>query len=440
MKLEQKIEIRLAPTLLQRLDLLTLPLLELQQLIKQELEQNPMLEKEEETDEEFISLEEIEEVDIYPRSTEYEPKSEKELQIPIPKPTLKEHLLSQLRIVMKDEKLIKIGEHIIYELDENGYLPVSVNEIATLLGEDPKTVESVLNQIQEFEPSGVGARNLQECILIQLRFMKGVPKVAFLIVNNFFNDLINQNYQKIKMELKSSYSEIQKAIECIKSCVPKPGKVWEGEASYVLPEVVVEQDEGQLVVSFTDEWLPKLKLSKYYQEMLLNLSELTKEEKDYLKKKLISAKLLLEGIEKRKKTLSAITQYIVNHEIEFLTGIHSSIKFLTLEEVAQAVGRNPSTVSRAIKGKWIQTPKGAFSLKTFFSGGKVKGYSEIMHKIKELIEKENKSTPLSDRQIVEILRQEGFEVARTTIIKYRNQLGIFSADKRKDMGQFFKNY
>lgn len=432
MKLEQRLELRLAPVLLQRLDLLTLPLFELQQLIKQELEQNPMLEKEDEEIEEELPLpEEIDDWDTYPKSTEYDPEQEKRLPMPAPKPTLKEYLISQLRVTIKNEKLIKIGEHIIYELNEDGYLPSTVEEIANFLNQDTKIVESVLKQIQQFDPPGVGARNLQECLLIQLQARKGIPKNALLIIKNFYKEFIAQDYKKIRSELNISEAEFEKAIQYIKACRPKPGKTWEGEIKYVLPEVVVDYDGEQLVTSLTDEWIPKIKLSKHYQELLLNPASLTKEEKDYLREKINSAKLLLEGIEKRRETIAAIADYIVRNEVDFLTYGNNYIKFITLEEVAQAIGRSPSTVSRAIKGKWIQTPNGAFSFKTFFSGGKTKEYAAIIYRIKELIQNENKSAPLKDQKIAELLEREGFKIARTTIIKYRTQLGIPNAIQRK---------
>jgi RNA polymerase sigma-54 factor len=433
MKLEQKLEYKLSPILLQRLDLLALPQLELQQLIKQMLEENPLLEKTEEWEEEEISLpEEKSDWDVYPVSTEYEPKEEKDIPIPSLKPSLKEYLISQIRLIIKNQKLLRIAEHIIYELNEDGYLSVEVKDIANDLREDPKTVELVLKEIQTLEPLGVGARNLQECILIQLRAKRRGRESAILIVSSFFNDFMAQNYTKIKKELKIEDEDFKKAIECIKSCIPKPGKMWEGDVRYVIPEIVIKKEEGKWDISLTHDWLAKLRISSFYQEMLETPSGLTQEERKYLKEKWRAAKLLLQGIEKRVETITMITEYIVKNEDEFLNSYKpNSINLLTLGEVARAIGRDVSTVSRAIKDKWLQTPRGAIRFKTFFSGGKKKDYTEITYRLKELIKNEDKTSPLRDSEIAKILRSEGFKVARTTVIKYRAQLGIPNAKERK---------
>jgi RNA polymerase sigma-54 factor len=415
------------------LDLLTLPLLELQLAIKQELEQNPVLEKEDEDEREDLPLpEEIDNWDNYPKySTEDSEKEERDLPIPMPKPTLKEYLLSQLRVTIKNEKSLLIGEHIIYELNEDGYLPITVEEIAKFFGEDTDIVKSVLKTIQGFDPVGVGARNLQECLLIQLKSDLNAPDIALVIIEKFFEAFVSEDYQQIKAKLQCSEVDFEEAIDCIKSYRPKPGRTWEGEVKYVVPEIVVEQDGEELLVFLTREWMPNIRLSKFYQELLHNSDNLDKEEKSYLRKKLGEAKLFLEGIEKRRETLTGIATYIIKTQLDFLSHKSNSIKFITLEEVARVINRNPSTISRAIKDKWIQTPKGVFRLKAFFSGGKIKEYPEIILKIKEVIETEDKTHPLKDPKIAEILKNEGFEIARTTVIKYRTQLGIPTANKRK---------
>ncbi len=432
MRLEQKQELRLvlAPILIQRLDLLQLPELELLQLLKQKLEENPFLEKDEE-EMEFPLPEEIDDWGAYPQSFEHNSAKEQNFPIPLQKPNLKEFLLFQLRTTIIEPNLVKIGEHIIYELNEDGYLPVSISieKIAEIFDEDPKIVELLLKEIQKFEPVGVGARNLQECLLIQLEANPKTPKIAISIVKNFFKDFIAQNYEKIKSKLKGS--DLEKAIQWVKSCRPKPGKVWEGNVRYVLPDILIEYQEEEWIASLTDGWIPKVRISEPYREMLHNLSSLDTEEKAYLRKKWQEARLLLEGIEKRRETLTAIADYIVKNELDFLNHKNNSLKFLTMQEVAQAINRNTSTISRAIKEKWVQTPRGAFKLKSFFSGGKIKNYPEIVHRIKELIAHEDKAHPLRDQKISEILVKEGSQIARTTVIKYRTQLGIPTASKRR---------
>ena len=429
-RLELKLEQRLATVLIQRLDLLQLPELELLQLLKQKLEENLFLEKEEE-EKELPLPEEIDDWGTYPRSLEPNLAKAQNFPIPISKPRLKEFLLSQLRITIKDPKLLEIGEYIIYELDEDGYLPVSVEKIAEFFDEDHKIVELLLKQIQRFEPVGIGARDLQECLLIQLESNKKTPKIAISIVKNYFKDFIAQDYEKIKLKLKISGLDLEKALQHIKLCRPKPGKTWEGDVKYVLPEILIERREEEWVASLTGEWIPKINISKPYQAMLKDLSALNTEEKDYLRKKWQEAKFLIEGIEKRRETLTAIADYIVKNELDFLNHKSNSLKFLTLQEVADGISRNVSTISRAVKGKWVQTPRGAFKLKNFFSGGKIKNYPEIVHRIKELIAQEDKSCPLRDPEISQILQKEGSKIARTTVIKYRTHLGIPTASKRR---------
>ncbi|MBI4721693.1 MAG: RNA polymerase factor sigma-54 [Candidatus Stahlbacteria bacterium] len=434
MKLEQKLDLRLAPILLQRLNLLMLPQIELRQLIRQELELNPFLEKEDGEDDELPLPEEIDDWDRYPQSMYEKPEEERDTPLIALKPTLKEHLLSQLRVTVKDEKLIAIGEYIIYELNEDGYLQMTIEEISTALNENKELVESVLMQVQQFDPAGVGAKNLQECLELQLNSIESNPrvvKIAIRIIRDFFDDFIAKDYEKIKNRLQITDIEFVSAIKCIKLCRAKPGKIWEGEPKYILPEIVVEYEGDKLVVSLTNDWIPKIRLSASYKELLRDAGTLTAEEKSYLRKKLNDAKLLLEGIEKRRETITAIAEHIVENEADFLTNKDRSLNLLTLEEVAQVIDRNPSTVSRAIKDKWLQTPRGAFKMKMFFSGGKLKEYTDIKQRIKELVNNEDKSAPISDIKIAELMEKEGIKVARTTVIKYRTQLDIPTAKERR---------
>ncbi|MCK4352792.1 RNA polymerase factor sigma-54 [candidate division WOR-3 bacterium] len=430
MRLEQRLEFKLSPLLIERLDLLTLSQLELRQLIEQKIEQNPFLEKESE-DEELPLPEDKDDWDTYPQSVEYKPEDKQKLPITSFPITLKESLLDQLRLAVKNPKLIKIGEHIIYSLDEDGYLRASTEEISKSLNEDTEIVEMMVNEIQNFDPLGVAARSLQECLLIQLKSKRPLPKTALNIVEHSLKDFLNGNYKKVMQTLKISESRLKTAIQCIKSCRPKPGKTQGGHVRYILPDVIIERQAKEWVAYLADVWLPKLRLSSFYQKIRRNVSKLKKVELEYLRKKENEAKFLLQGIEKRRETITKISKYIVKREKDFLNHKSNSITFLTLQEVAQAIGRDPSTVSRAIKEKWIQTPKGALKFKSFFSGGKIKKYPEIAHKIKDLINKENKSNPLKDAEILKILQKENFKIARTTIVKYRNRLGILNSNKRK---------
>jgi len=427
--LEQRLEFKLAPLLRARLDILQLPQLELREVLMQKIEQNPFLEREPE-EEELPLPEDLDDWDKYPKSVEYKPENRKPLVV-APVPTLQEYLISQLRIAVKGPGLIDIGEHIIYSLNDDGFLPVTVEELAKSLKEDPAIVELMLQRIQNFDPVGVASRDVRECLLVQLRAKMRVPKIAILILERFFQEFLKGNYKKIMNTLKVLQEELKEAIETIKSCRPKPARSWGGRVRYVLPDIVIERQDDEWNASLVSNWIPKLRLAASYRRMLQDPSKLKRKELDYLKEKYRDAKLLIEGIEKRRETLTAIANYIVKKELKFLNHKTNSFEFLTLQEVAQAIKRDPSTVSRAIKGKWIQTPDGALELKSLFSRGRIKSYPEIAHRIKELVEKEDKSNPLKDQEIINILKKEGHKVARTTIVKYRTQLGILGANKRK---------
>ena len=461
MKLKQELSLKLLPLplLIQKLDLLTLPLLELWQTIEQELEQNPFLELEQEEEmtteikEEEILLPEVlppgepADSESYQPSSDYrenEDEEEKELPLPAPPPTFNETLISQLHLLFNDPKLIRIGEYIIYELDENGFLPLSLKEIADALQENEETVRNILSQIQRFSPPGLGAHNLQECLLIQLHLHPGVPKYVIQIVSKHFNELMGQEYLKIRHSLGISETDFQTALECIKSCNPKPINGLSGTVRHILPDVVIEKrmsteptsggsGGNDWVVSPTTEWIPKLRLSKEYQTLLRSAPKGDAEANEYLKKKLMAAKLLLEGIEKRRTTLKSITQYIAKNILDFLEHKTTSFQFITLEEVGNAIGRDVSTISRAIKGKWVETPYGLVKFKHFFSKGRIKEYLGVKKRMKELVDNENKTHPLKDGEILKILRDEGANLARTTVVKYRMELGIPPAYQRKSV-------
>lgn len=502
MELRQELSLKLLPLslLIQKLDLLTLPLLDLQQTIEQELEQNPFLEMEEgeektnseqqeasspdeqsgtstnstESESDKLGEENMESKLYPPSSADYrdEDEEEREIPLPAPPPTFKETLISQLNLSFNDPKLIRIGEYIIYELDENGFLPMSLKEIAEALQEDEsivknvlseimsdiilkqslqadeEVVKDVLSQLQQIAPD-VGVCTLQACLLIQLN-SQPVPDYVIQLVSKCFNELMNQDYPKIMKTLKISEPKLQEALKLIKSCNPKPINGNSGEVRHILPDVVIEkktlsQFEGQAgstegndrqagewAVYPTTEWLPNLRLTKEYHKLIkVAASTGDPATNEYLKKKLAAAKLLLEGIEKRRTTLRDITKYIAKNIVDFLEHKTDSFQFITLEEVGKAIGRDVSTISRAVKDKWVETPYGLVEFKHFFSKGRIKEYLGVQKRIKELVENEDKAHPLKDGEILKILKQEGNNLARTTIVKYRTELGIPPAYDRR---------
>lgn len=444
MRLEQNLQTRLelSHVLLQRLDLLILPLLDLRQLVEQAIEQNPVLEKDtekeneesEEKEEKPEPTEDIEDWDTYPKSTELGEKKE-ELPIPAPPPTLKESLILQSRLTFTEERLIKISECIIYELTEDGFLTSSIKGIAEILNEDEETVLSVLRKIQTFDPVGVGSRDVKEYLLIQLHLKHDTPEITFEIIEKHFEDLVHSNYGKILESMHITQLELDDVINHIKQCNLKPGAGMGGEIRYVLPDLTLKRvdDNGQPVwiVYPNNEWIPKLKLSRLYMNMLHNQDNLDKNAGKYLRENIATAKLLIEGIAKRRETINKIAGFIKDSILDFLDNKTRNFNFVTLEEVGAAIGRNPSTVSRAIQDKWIQTPYGLLTLKSFFSMHKPKAYTEVTKRLQEVVSGEDKKHPLRDDQILSVLQNEGFTLARTTVVKYRTLLGIPPGHKRK---------
>ncbi|MFA5033370.1 MAG: RNA polymerase factor sigma-54 [bacterium] len=448
MRLEQNLQTRLelSHVLLQRLDLLLLPLLDLRQLVEQAIEQNPVLENDtekeneestekEEPKEKEEPTEDVEDWDTYPKLSETAEKKE-EMPVPAPPPTLKESLILQSRLTFTEERLLKISECIIYELNEDGFLTSSTKGIAEILNEDEETVLSVLRKIQTFDPVGVGSRDIKEYLLIQLHLKNDTPEIAFEIIEKHFEDLVHSNYEKILESMNTTQAELDEVIARIKLCNLKPGAGMGGEIRYVLPDLTLQRvdDNGQAVwiVYPNNEWIPKLRLSKLYLNMLHNQDNaIDKDAGKYLRQNIATAKLLIEGIEKRRETINKIAGFIKDSILDFLDNKTRNFNFVTLEEVGAAIGRNPSTVSRAIQDKWIQTPYGLLTLKSFFSMHKPKAYTEVTKRLQEVVSGEDKKHPLRDDQILSILQNEGFKLARTTVVKYRTLLGIPPGHKRK---------
>jgi RNA polymerase sigma-54 factor len=467
-----KQEMKINPRLYQAMDLLYMPLLDLQQHIKQEMLNNPFLDLEEplvdpedleakdEKDkaEDEIDWEEIllDGFDAGGRKQEYE---QKEYYEPVRVETrdLADHLLDQLKLMRLSPREVLLGEEIIGNIDDDGYLCCGLDEVVEGLNEwveengdlwadegetlEPYALEDgeqMLELIQRFDPPGIGARDLRECILLQLRDQELEDTRTFRIVGEYFDQLINHRWSEISKEMGITPREVQEAADDIAKLDPKPGLKYAAPAdNYITPDLIVEKIDGTYHVFLNDTSLPRLKLSRTYREIARDKSKFQGENKEFISNKLNSANWMIQAIEQRRQTMLKVMNFIVDRQREFFERGVQYLKPLTLREVAEVIEMHESTVSRVTNEKFVQTPRGVLPLKFFFSSGLSTSSGEdvsargIKAKIETLVDNEDPKKPLTDQAIVNILKEEGVQIARRTVAKYRDQLGILSARMRK---------
>ncbi|MBI3319632.1 MAG: RNA polymerase factor sigma-54, partial [Candidatus Omnitrophica bacterium] len=352
--------------------------------------------------------------------------------------TLSEYLLRQLHCLALSPAEAAMGEQIIDNLDEHGYLEVPLEELAKAVGAPLADAERVLRLIQEFDPPGVGARDLRECLLIQLQ-ARGNNGLAFRIVQDHFELVKKRKLQAVARRCVTSVEEVQEAFREIQALDPKPGRAYGATPVAVLvPDATIERVEGTYEVSLRREDIPRLRISRYYRNLLKDHTA-PDEVRQYLTEKINGALWLMKAIGQRNLTLKEIVRCIACLEEEFLDKGPAYLKPLTLEHVAQLVGRHKSTVSRATANKYVQTPYGLMRLEAFFGGGLRQGTDEavaeqrIQVEIRALIGEENPLKPSSDQKLVEALKARGITVARRTVAKYRERLSILPSHLRKTL-------
>src|SRR5690242_5633802 len=467
-KLVQKLI--LTPSLQQAIKLLPMSTLELADLLNQEMVENPLLEEvpteelqpaeqqaqNEKADAEKPSAEKTDQWD----DADYDyffgdylddgyrsrtPSEVKELP-PIENTlstaaSLADHLFWQLSLQTEDEKLREIGGAIIGNLDDDGYLVASVEEIAAM-GEWPVTdVERALQHVQTFDPIGVAARDLQECLWLQIRHLglEGTPTEK--IVTEHLRLLQNHQVPEIARRLGMSIDDLKEHIEIIRNLDPKPGSRYNPQQSqYVIPDVYVVKVEDQYVAVLNEDGLPQLRISPTYRRLLdksAGTTEANDETRAYVKDKFRSALWLIKSVDQRQKTIQKVANSIINFQREFLDHGIEYLRPLVLRDVANDIGMHESTVSRVVNNKYMHTPQGVFEMKYFFHSGISSSYGEnvssvtIKQRIKKIIEVEDAKRPLSDSKIVSILQKEGLVLARRTIAKYREELRIPTSNQRK---------
>ena len=481
LRLQQK----MAPQLIQSLRLLQMSAVDLVQEVKQQLELNPLLEEvvelREDEEEELLEREEegikeeeelpadMEEVDwdallddqfdagaYNSERTEYDPNWEADREPQENRitamPPLLEHLYNQLGEVLNlGPEEHTIAEYIIGNIDERGYVGCSLAEIAEDLQVEVAAVEKVLRVIQSFDPPGVGARDLHECLMIQLSQRDDLlSKLALRVVRDHLEDLTRRRLQRIARALNISNEKLKEVLQVIECLQPHPGLssssdyskllTLDTEVAYITPDLVIEQVGDEWVASLADESMPSLKVNAEYQHLLSNSpGDGQNAVKDYVAKNLNDARWLISAIHQRRTTMLKVANYLLQAQLPFFEEGPTRLRPLVLQDVADAVEMHVSTISRVSNGKYVQTPHGVFELKYFFNNklstdeGEDVSVRSVKEKISQLVADEDKAQPLSDQQIVEELNKDGLKIARRTIAKYRGQLKIPSQRYRREL-------
>jgi len=448
---EQTQKLVMTPELRQAIVILQLSSLELANYIEQALLDNPLLEIKEEADGEPGEIEgplvEEEWLEYFADGSDLgyvdlarpaEPPLTYESYLAAA-PTLHDYLRWQLHLAELGPRQRAIGEFLIGNIDERGYLRIGVEEAARCLKANPEEVLRVIKVIQTLDPPGVGARDLSECLLLQLEQREGRNPLAEKIIRHYLADVAAGRLGRIARNLGVSVAEVQQVVDLIRTLDPKPGRRFgsPNEVRYVQPDVIVEKVGGEYVVLVNDGLAPRLGINQAYHSLLKNGDHCDPETRRFLEGKLNAAIWLIRSLEQRRLTLFRVASCIVEFQREFLDKGIKYLKPLNLRRVAEALGIHESTVSRATANKYMQTPQGLFDFRFFFannvngSQGQEAAAQMVKKLLQEYIAGEDPGNPLTDQQLVERLRQRGISLARRTVAKYRDELGIPAANKRK---------
>jgi RNA polymerase sigma-54 factor len=490
MRPELKQQLFLAPRMIQSMEILQLAAMALQERIQEELQANPVLEQREQGAEEGSDGETQDQLDLEaetaavneaanpekelviddkhdeedfdrllainedwsdhfneehrPSSNRIDEESDKkhvaEANMASRPQSLNDFLTDQLTFLDAPDEQLKLARHVISHLDANGWLATPLEEIAKTYESlvSVEQVEQALHLVQKLDPPGVGARNLEECLLLQLTPETPHRDVLRLLILNHLEDIEHNRMPNIQKRTGFDLHTIQEAIEALRHLNPKPGSQFSTEnVQYVVPDLAIEQNEqGDYEVRLLDDWTPNVYISRRCIELYRDKGTDPKT-KEFLKRKIQAAQWLLEAIEQRRNTLLKVTRAIIQHQRAFLDHGPDHVVPLKMQQIADQVGVHVTTVSRAVDDKWVQTPRGVFPLKRFFGGGTQTATGEdvsweaIKQKLLEIIEHEDKSNPLSDEDLVAKLSEAGYPVARRTVTKYRKMLKIQSSRQRK---------
>lgn len=464
----------MTPSLQQAIKLLQLSKLELQEVLNQELLENPLLEEtaeeskteepEQETQEqqeqkaEEVKPEEVKEKDSFDEidydayfqdyiEYGYNPRmGEEHEEFPLENtlsrpPNLADHLTWQLSMSDASPETKEIVTFLIGNIDEDGYLRASPDEVERSGSYSPEAVERALMQLQSFDPIGVGARDLRECLLLQLRYLEIDSSQVEMIIRDHWDMFMNRHFVQLSKALGIDLKELEAVVEIIKRLDPKPGRKYSNErAIYVEPDVHVQKVGDEYVILLNEDGMPKLRINGSYRQMLSHMdSKQDGETVNYIKDKIRSAVWLIKSLDQRQRTIYKVAESIVKHQREFLEKGIDFLRPLVLRDVADDIQMHESTVSRVVSNKYMHTPRGLFLMKYFFHSGIDSEYGEdissltVKKKIQGFIEAEDPRRPLSDSKIMKILNDEGINIARRTVAKYRDELNIPSSTDRKQI-------
>ena len=464
---QQRLQMVLAPQLRQSLEMLQLPIMDLRTMIQQEIEQNPTIEEQPidnepieiepgdgetekaeamDFDKEFEALSHLDEewreyffqnLEIQPYSSDADERRQFLLDSLPQRQSLQEHLLEQLQLTELEDEDHRLGEMIIGSIDDDGYLTGTLEELETTSNADLQRLEDILHLIQDFHPTGVGARDLRECLMLQLARLGKRDTLVETLVDKHLDKLGARRLTDLAKQLKISPEELLEATAFIATLDPKPGRIYSDEvATYVVAEIVVKKVEGKYIVIMDDDQLPHIRISRHYRR-LLQAADSSDEVKEYVRDRIRAGAFLIKSIHQRQKTIFRIATEIVNRQVAFLDQGVSHLKPLTMAEIANAVEVHETTVSRAVNGKYMRTPRGIFEMKYFFTPGiKTADGSSVSNKtvkdmIATMVTEEDPAKPLSDQVILKKLDEEGIKIARRTIAKYRLVLKIPPSHMRK---------
>ncbi len=476
LQLQQKMSQRLimTPQMQQSIQLLQLSTLELSEMLQEEMVENPMLEVEEFTERSDRSIDEQQEavpeeaapvadltdtghIELDENWTDYfsdssdlgfvnsgssftgEAEEEETNQQMAQVESLKDHLIWQLGVSTHNEQEYQIGEYILDQLDENGFFPLAVEDVAQTFDVDVDTVLAVLKIIHGFDPPGVGARTLSECLEIQCRHLQIDDDDIIAVVRDHLELLERKRFKEIARELGVTEMHVQEIADIIGALDPYPARQYQqSNVEYITPDVFIERVDGEWQVRVNDEGAPPLRISRKYREMLHNRNGLSNGEYDFIKKKFQSAIWLIRNIEQRRRTLYRVTKAIMEKQVDFLEEGLTSLKPMKLRDIADELGIHEATVCRVVNKKYVQTPRGLFELKYFFSTGldatgrEDMAAKSVMEIIRTLIDDEDSHRPLSDQKITELLHRDyNLNIARRTVAKYREKMDILPTSRRK---------
>jgi RNA polymerase sigma-54 factor len=463
LNLEQTQKLNLTPELRQSITVLQLSSLELNRYIEQQLQENPLLELREDEPEKNVEpadkgklaeasedkkeydldwelyFQDSSDLGLARQGRRLEPPEYSYENYLTQPPTLSDHLLSQLFLSPCTLKDRAIAEYLIGNMDDKGYIRATLEETAARLKTCESDAARVLQLLQSFDPPGVGARNLAECLLIQVKYLGIKNKIVKELIENHLEDLAGGKISRIAGELGATVQAVQKAADILKTLDPKPGRNFSShnDNRYIIPDIVLEKVEGEYIILVNDVLLPRLMINSTYRSVLSQGKNCDLETRRFVESKLNAAAWLIRSIEQRRLTLYKVAECLVEMQLGFLDRGIKYLKPLNLKMVAEKVGMHESTISRATSNKYIQTPQGVFEMRHFFSTGLNNATgsttsSECIKKmLQEMIAGEDCMLPLNDQKISELFGQKGINISRRTVAKYRGELNIPAIGKRK---------